>query len=130
MICALRQTACVKWKKYPLVVIPGKTSLMMYCSFEVGKGTGGRELQAEVVHLVGKESEETCVGGLVLSWKTAINNGRHLVVSHDVDGEDLEEQAGAGVEGSMTEEGLGGSKVLKVVCCRKRKYPVVLEDVI
>lgn len=103
---------------------------VMYCSFEVGKGTGGRELQAEVVHLVGKESEESCVGGLVLSWKKGIHNGRHLVVSHDVDGEDLVEQAGAGVEGSIAEEGLGGSKVLKVVCCRKRKYPVVLEDVI
>lgn len=69
-------------------------------------------------------------GCLVLSSKKGIHNGRHLVVSHYVDGEDLVEQAGAGVEGSIAEEGLGGSKVLKVVCCRKRKYRVVLENVI
>lgn len=62
--------------------------------------------------------------------RRAYTTGVIWFLSHDVDGEDLVEQAGAGVEGSIAEEGLGGSKVLKVVCCRKRKYPVVLEDVI
>lgn len=103
---------------------------VMYCSFEVGKGIGGRELQVEVVYFVGKESEEFCVYGLVFFWKKGIYNGCYLVVSYDVDGEDLVEQVGVGVEGFIVEEGFGGSKVLKVVCCCKCKYFVVLEDVI